>query len=388
GIGANATVFSWVRGVVMTPLPGVPDAGQIVALETLTPTGEMIDTSYPDYRDFRDQSRLFDGMIIFKDRPLNLGEGAESRRIWALMVSGNYFDVLGIKPALGRFFSAEEQQEKPGAYPVAVISHGLWRRYFNSDPSVAGKTIKLNRHLFTVIGVAPAEFPGTINGLAFDAYVPLMMQQTLSGGRNWLESRDSRPLYPLGKLKPGVTIEQARDEIRGIAATLARSFPDTNQGLSATLLPIRNAKRGAQSVLSNLLLILMAVGGVVFLIVCANVANLQLARATARQREFGVRIAMGASATRVIRQLLTEGLLVSLLGGAAGALLAVSMTDAIKLFVPVTDLPILLTTPIDAQVLMFTVALSVLSGVLFGLAPALHAASGRVSESLQESGRR
>jgi predicted permease len=387
GIGANATVFSWIQGVLLNPLPGVPEAERIVTLETLTPTGEMIDTSYPDFRDFRDRSSSFDSFCVFKERPLNLGQGAEARRIWGLMVSGAYFDVLRVKPALGRFFSTEEQQDKYDAFPVAILSNALWKREFQSSPAAIGKTVHLNRLAFTVIGVAPEEFRGSINGLVFDVYVPLTMQASLTGSNNWLEARRTRPLYPLARLKHGVTLEQARGEVRSIAAALAADYPQSNQELSATLLPFAQGKRGAQNILSATLMILMYSAGVVLLIVCSNVANLLLARSAARRRELAVRVALGAAWPRVVRQLFTESLLLGLLGGTLGVLLAVWLTDWIMVFVPATDRPVSLSTPVNLNVLLFTTGLSVLAAVLFGMAPALGAARRSTGESLKEGGR-
>ena len=386
-ISANTTVFSWIQTVLLHPLPGVEREAQFVAIETVTPSGEYIDSSYPDYRDYRDQAKLFDGLIVFQDRPLSMGDDRQTERVWAELVSGNFFDVLGVKPAVGRFFLPQEQAEKPGAFPVAVIGHGLWQRRFNADPGIVGKTIKLNRQTFTVIGIAPADFKGTIVGLTYDVWVPLMMQAQLTGVGNWLESRSSRPLKIMGRLKPGVTSEAARAEIQTIARQLAQSYPRTNQVLSATVLPIWSAPYGAQSVLSKLLLILMGVGFVVLLIVCANVANLLLARASARRKEISIRLAVGANRGRLIRQLVTESLLLSLLGSFFGVVLAFWMTDFLRLFIPSTDLPVLLNSQINGQALGFTLALSVFAGLLFGLAPAFQVTNLDLYESLKEGGR-
>ncbi len=197
GISVNTTVFSWVRSVLLNPLPGVAEPGRMVTLETVTPSGELIDSSYPDFRDYRDRSRELAGVIAFKERPLGLGEDTRSERVWALMVSGNYFDVLGVRPELGRFFTGVEQGDTFGAAPVAILSHGLWKSRFNGDPQVIGRTIRLNRHELTIIGVAPDGFYGTISGLRFDVYVPLTMQASLTGGGEWLDSRGLAPAVPL-----------------------------------------------------------------------------------------------------------------------------------------------------------------------------------------------
>jgi predicted permease len=387
GIGANTTAFGWIEAVLRNPLQGVEHGDRMVSIETVTPSGETIDSSYDDFRDFRDQAGSLDGAVAFKDRPLSLGDEKSSERVWALMVSGNYFQFLDLRPAAGRFFSAEEQDEKPNAHPVAVLSAGLWKSRFNGDPKISGQTIKLNRQDFTIVGVAPAEFQGTIVGLSFDIYVPLRMYTQLTGGGNWLDDRGSRPLPILARLKPGVRVEQARAEMQTIAAQNASAFADTNQGLSATVLPLAQGRYGVQSRLATLLHILMAAGGVILLIVCANVANLLLARATSRQRELSVRLALGASRGRLVRQLLTESLLLAVLGGAAGVLLAMWMGDSLGLLLPVTGLPVARLARLDRTVLLFTVLLSVGAGLVFGLLPALHAVKRGVHESLKEGGR-
>src|SRR5712692_8305285 len=179
GISANTTAFGWIEAVLRNPLQGVAHGERMVSIETVTPSGETIDSSYYDYRDYRDKARSLDGAVVFKDRPLSLGDEKSSERVWSLMVSGNYFQFLGLRPAAGRFFSAEEQDEKPNAHPVAVLSAGLWKSKFNSDPKILGKTIKLHRQDFTIVGVAPAEVQGTIVGLSFDIYVPLRMYTQL-----------------------------------------------------------------------------------------------------------------------------------------------------------------------------------------------------------------
>ena len=387
GIGANTTAFGWIEAVLRNPLPGVQGGDRLVSVETVTPSGETIDSSYLDYRDYRDKARTLDGAISFKDRPLSLGDEKSAERVWGLMVSGNYFQFLGLRPAAGRFFSAEEQEEKSNAHPVAVLSEGLWKSRFNSDPKISGRTIKLNRQQFTIIGVAPAGFHGTIVGLTFDIYVPLEMYPQLTGGGNWLDDRGSRPLPILARLKPGVHVEEARAEIQTIAAQNAGAFADTNQGLSATVVPLAQGRYGAQGRLAPLLHILMAAGGVVLLIVCANVANLLLARAATRQRELSVRLALGASRGRLVRQLLTESLLLAALGAGGGILLAMWMGDSLALLLPVTGLPVANFARLDQSVLLFTVLLAVAAGVVFGLVPALHAVKRGLHDSLKEGGR-
>ena len=386
GISVNTTVFSWVRGILLNPVPGVAHGDRLVTIETVTPSGAMIDASYPDFQDYRDRSRLVDGVVAFKERPLGLGEDTRTERVWAMMVSGNYFDVLGVKPALGRFFAGDEQRDTFDSAPVAVLSDALWKGRFNASPRVVGQTVRLNRRNYTVIGVAPEGFYGTITGLRFDLYVPLTMQASLTGSSQWLSARDSRALYLFAQLKPGVSIDQARAEVRTIADALGREFPRTNKGLSATMLALSDARRGAQSDLGALLRILLALGACVLLIVCANLTNLQLARATTRQREIAVRLGLGASRPRLVRQLLTESLVISLLAGASALLLTSWMVDFLKLLVPFIEYPIVLASSVGARELAFATAAAVVSALLIGIVPALRLSGGNIAETLKSGG--
>lgn len=373
GIGVNATVFSWVRSVLLNPLHGVPAAERLVTLETMTPAGGYIDSSYPDFRDYRDHAQSLEGVLAFAERPLSFGSDERPERVWAQFVSGNFFDVLGVKPLAGRFFLKEEQEDVANKHAVAVISAQFWRSHFNSDPSIVGKTIRLNRQELTVVGVAPDAFRGTIVGLAFDVWAPLMMEPTLRRTGNGFEERKSRGWHLMARLKPDVSLHGARTEIQTLAKQLAQTYPDSNAGIGATLLPIYQAPYGVQSRLGSLLQILLGAGAVVLLIVCANVANLLLVRATVRQKEIGIRLALGASHRRVIAQTMVEGLLLAGSGGAVGVLLAARMTDFLRVFIPVTHMPIALDFPLDYTVMAFTLSIAVLAGLVFSLAPALQA---------------
>jgi predicted permease len=371
GIGINTTVFGWIRGVLFNPLPGVVDTRSIVTIETVAPSGTLIDNSYPDFQAWRDKATRLSGVIAFKERPLGLGDADSAERVWAMLVSGNYFDVLGVKPALGRFFEGEEQSDAFDAHRVVVLGHATWRARFNADPAVVGRPISLNRQPYTVIGVAPPGFYGTITGLRFDVFVPLTMQASLTGAFQWLANRNARPLYLFARLKPGVTIDEARSELSALAAARAREFPDSNRNISATMLPLAAARRGAQQELGPLLKILMAVGALVLLIVCANVANLQLARATARQREMGIRLGLGATRRRILQQMLTEGLTLGICAGALGALVSAWLIDTLRYLLPFIEYPLVLPTAIDGRELLFAAAATVAASVLFALAPAL-----------------
>jgi predicted permease len=389
GIAANTAVFSWTRGVLLHPLPGVADVGRLFAMETLPPAGvgAYIEISYPDFRDYRDSSRSLAGAIAFQDRALSLGDATQAELIWAEFVSGNFFDVLGVRPVAGRFFRTEEQEDAPGKHPVVVISERFWQRHFHADPEIIGKAVRLNGRELTVIGVAPAEFLGTIVGLTYDFWLPLSMEPLLGGADNWLESRAARALHVLARLKPGVSLPQARAEIQTIARRLAQSYPQSNAGINTTLVPISQASYGVSEFIAPLLETLLGAGAVVLLIVCANVANLMLLRATTRQKEFGIRLALGASRSRVIGQLLLESLLLAGLGGAAGVLLAGRMAGWLQFFIPATYLPIALNFPPDSAALAFTLAISLLAGLLCGLIPALQLVRHGQFGGLRDSGR-
>ena len=387
GIGASTTVFSWIDDVLLRPLPGVDNANELVAFETVGPNGEFLTTSYPDYRDYRDHVTSLAGLAVTQVEPLSVDEGDRAQQVWGEMVSGNYFAVLGVKPALGRVFLPSEYGDKPGAFPIAVISDRLWRGRFNSDPQIVGKTIRVNRHELTIVGVSPPEFRGTIAGLAFDVWVPFMMHPQLQGVGEWmLRDRQTRQLFGVARLKPGVALEPARAEIAELARYMSRANSE-DAGISATVLPIWKSHFGAQSLLLRPLEILMAVCFVLLLIVCANVANLLLARFTSRQKEFRVRLALGAGRARLARQVLTESLVLATGGALAGIGLAMWMSGSLQYLLPPSHFPFGLDLRVNSRMLAFTVLACVAAAVLSGLGPALQVARTDLNDSLKEGGR-
>ncbi len=388
GIAANTTVFSWINGVLLRPFPGAGDPGRLVALETVAPSGEHITTSYPDFRDLRDRAQLLDGVLATTPRAFNVGDGLHASRVWGEMVSGDFFDVLRVKPVLGRFFVGQERDDTPGGHLVAVISYSLWKNRFHSSPKALGSVMRVNRYPLTIIGVTPAGFGGSMSSLAYDIWTPAMAFGELSGqGNAPLENRKNRMFLSLARLKPGATIAQAQAEIQSLAQRLAVTYADANRGISAAVVPVWRAAYGAQKIMLGPLSILMGICAVVLLIACANVTNLLLARATARTREFSVRLALGAPRGRIVRQLLVETLLLALGGSLLGLALADQMRASLTWMVPATSSPNIQDVPLDWRVLVFAEMLAVTVTLLAGLIPALHATHLTLNDTLKESGR-
>ena len=387
GIGTTTTVFSWIERVLFNPIPGAADARRIVALETRTPSGEHIDTSFPDFLDYRAQAKSFSHLVVHKERPLSLGVGLAAERVWSEMVSGNFFEALGVRPKLGRFFLASDQADGSGALPVAVISETLWRRRFAADPAMLGRTVKLNQQDFSVVGVAPASFLGALNGLAFDVWVPLGTHGRLLGASGWLESRGWRSLHTLGRLAPGATLASARAELATISARLVNAYADRPEGLGLDVMPVTASKDGAHRELAQPLLLLLGVAGLLLIIVCANLANLLLVRATGRQREMCVRQALGAGRWRLIRQLFAEGLLLSTAGTLLGLMFTWWLSDLLNHFLPDATLPISLTADLSGRALVLAVTLSTFTALLAEVVPALWLARPTPIDVLRGSGR-
>ncbi len=388
GIAVNTTVFSWIDTVLLHPIPGVTDSRTLVAFETLAPNGEHLTTSYADFRDYRDNLKLFAGLAIAQPRALSLGEDTRAERVWAELVSGNYFEVLGVKPMLGRVFSRDEYGDRQGGYPVAVIGESLWQRKFNRDPNICGRTIRVNRQQLTIVGVVPAAFHGGIAGLAFDLWAPAMMGQSLNLMPDWmLRDRKTRSFIAMARLNPGVTLDQARQELNAVARQLGTQYPATNQGMSATVLPLWQATFGMQSALLAPLRILMAVGALVLLIACANVANLLLARASARQKEFGLRVALGASRYRVIRQMLTESLMLAGFAAVVAVPASAWLSQSLGRMLPPGPFPVSIEISLNADILLFMLAVSAVACFAAGAVPALLATRRDVNESLKQGGR-
>jgi predicted permease len=382
GIGANTSIFSLVDTALLRPL-AVKEPSRLVELYgTLHNGADWSLQSYPNYKDYRDRNTVFSGLFIYRVVVSSLTVNSSSQRVWGYLVSGNYFDVLGVKPILGRAFLPEEDQT-PDSHPVVVISYNCWQRRFGGDPQVVGKTVEFNSRPFTIIGVAPKGFIGTEVAYDPEMFIPVMMAKTIEPGSTWIEKRDSNNLFTVGRLKPGVSISQAKAAIEMLTAKLAQDYPE-NVGRG-----IRLGKPGlfipdiANSVFA-FTGVLAAVGALVILLACVNLAGLLLARATERRREIAVRLAVGASRRRLVRQLLTESLLVSLSGGAAGVLLAALINNAVRGIRLPSDVTLLFDLRTDWRVLTFALLLSIATGILFSLIPALQTYKPQLVPALKD----
>jgi macrolide transport system ATP-binding/permease protein len=379
GIGANTAIFSLVNTALLRPLP-VDRPEQLVSLNNVSLKLPVI--SYPNYRDFRDRNNVFNGMLAYRYTTLGLSHNGVNERVWGYLATGDYFDVLGVKPALGRFFTPEDDKS-PGAHPVAVITYDCWQKRFAGDPQVVGKTVVVNGRAFAIIGVAPQGFYGSEILYRPEIWAPMMMQAQIDGWST-LEARDEPTFFAQGRLKPGVTTSQAETELKIIAAQLAREFPNENEGMTVTLSPAGLLGAWMRGPITGFAVVLMAVVGLVLLLACANLANLLLARATERRKEIAVRLAIGASRWRLVRQLLTEGALLSTLGGAFGLLLAYWLVDAMMSLKPPIDIALSNELSIDGRVLLFTLIVSTLTGVIFGLLPALQSTKLDLAPALKD----
>jgi predicted permease len=376
--------------MLLNPLPGATQAERIVAIENMAPDGEPITTSYLDFRDFRDNLKLVNLVTarVGVGNVFSVGDAPRTTQVWGEMVSGGFFDMLGIQPEAGRFFSDAERDDAQNAHAVVVISHSYWKNHYHSDRSAIGASLRINSTPFTIIGVAPEGFHGALSGLDYEMWMPLTMYGQLTHTGTWmLRDRNARYFMMYARLAPGVTMEQARAEVQALANRMAVADADSNQGIGATVLPVWQSHFGTQSILLTPITILMGASGLVLLIVCANLANLLLARATGRLKEFSVRLAMGARPMRLIQQLLTETLLLAVAGSVCGLELANLLGDALRWLLPAVAMPAMLQPPLDGQVLAFTMALAFGVAILAGLAPALHASRANVNEMLKEGGR-
>jgi predicted permease len=374
GIGANTTIFSFVNALLFRP-PAVEARGQLLEVWQRNTKGagleEYTPLSYPAYVYYRDHNQVFSGFLAFDGemRPVSWSRSADGGLVQGQIVSGNFFSTLGVKPVVGRGFLPEEDRV-PASHLVIVLSHAFWEQHLGSDPTILGKTLTLNGRDFTVVGVAPAGFTGIIVGNQPDFWAPLAATPEFTHDPNFLASWSSLWLLGVGRLKPGVTAPQAQADLSVLAGLLQQEHPESNKEYEAATFSVNLLPSPFRGYVAAFTGLLMAVVGLVLLIACANAANLLLAKAVARQREIAIRSALGASRGRLIRQTLTESMLLSSLGGAVGFLLALFAVLPLLALKPAT-LPVRIDVPIDWRVLAFTLVLAIATGIVFGLVPAL-----------------
>jgi predicted permease len=388
GIAATSVTFSLVNGFFIRPL-AIQDPDRFVRIYTLSANGQYATISYPDFADIRDLRGVFDGALAEEPAPFSMGVAGSYERVWGELLSDGYFQLLGVRPAEGRFFAPDE--ESIGGEAVVVLSHGLWTQRFGASRAALNTTLLLNGRSFRIIGVAPRSFHGTTLGLLSDLWVPALRERAVRADQ-LRERRGSRAFFGFAKLQPGVTVAQARGAVDALAGRMQRDYPDTNAGVRFAVLSeaqgrifptLRGTFVGAAGVVA-------AVALVVLLLACVNVAGVLLVRAAARRAEIGVRLALGATRGRIVRQLLTEAGILAVAAGAAGVALAWQATrlmTAVRVTIA-RGAPIAVDVGADARVLAFSAVVTIGTALLFGLAPAVDASQADVIASLKDGGRR
>jgi predicted permease len=392
GIGANTTIFSFTNALLLRSIAGVADQGKLVMIGR-TMNGSGFDTfSWPNYADLRDQNKTLAGLAAYYSTAMHLSTAGEADRVRGAAATGSYFSVLGVGAQLGRTLLMEDEAA-PGASPVAVISDSLWRRRFDADPEIVGKTMLLNNHQYTIVGVAAESFAGTRIGDTLDVWVPVTMYAQVeptvwNGADQIMTVRNASWLDVFARLKPGVEIEQARSELGAIARQLEEAYPKFNRQAGVAIAPgLGFESPNTRADVRRFMSLMMGIVGLVLVVACANVANMLLARATVRRREIAIRLALGAGRWRIVRQLLTESLLLALLGGVTGVLVALWANNLLKRFLPprYMGVPLDVQINLDPRVLGFALFISLLTGVIFGLIPALNTSKPELVPLLKDA---
>lgn len=380
GIGMNATIFSLANGLLFKPLP-VDHPEQLVRIYSTLPDGSKATRfSYPDFTDYRDQNEVFSGMVGINLAPITLDASGISEQILGEVVSEDFFSVLGVAAAPGRAFGTSDGSQSG---KIAVISQGLWKRHFAKDPAIAGKTLRLNREPYTILGVADGKFSGTFAGTAVDVWVPIRQSGTWVG-MDWNSNRIKPTVQMIARLKPDVSVQNAQAAMNTIAQQLTIAYPDSNRGKGIELAPATLLHGTFRKAAKGFFAILMALVALILLIACTNIANLLLNRAIGRRQEIAIRTALGASRSRLTRQLITESILLSLLGGTAALFLCLWTMEFLMKFNPVPFVPFQMNLNVDFRVLGFTLFISLLTGLLLGLVPAVRSSRWDLFSSLKD----
>lgn len=370
GIAACSTIFSWIDSTLLDPIPGVTGTGRMVTIQRgERSTQAPPPLSYPDYVDLRDSTGTLSGLIAHHEDFMTI-TGGTPQRIYGVLTSSNYFSVLGVHPVLGTTFSFPPADERLGA-PQAVIGYGLWQQRFGGDPAIVGKTIQINRQSFTIVGVAPRGFEGCITGLRAEIWLPLGMDHQATGSTR-ITDRDNSWLNLLGVLRPGMNRQQAENELNLLMQRIAQSHPNSHRGDNRLSLdPLWRSPFGANVYLSGILPILLALAGVLLMLACANVADLLLVRSVSRRREFAIRLSMGASRVRLVRQLIVENLILALAGGVLALGITFGTAHTLASFLPAITLPIDLNGNVSGSVMAMVFLVALVAAIISGTVPAL-----------------
>ena len=386
GIGACSTIGTWIRSTLFDPIPGVSQTGKMITImrgdRSEHPTPPF---SYPDYVDIRDHVQSLSGLLAYHDDFMAITGTAKPERIYGALTSANYFEVLGVRPILGQTLLSSQQNEAAGK-AEAVLSYSLWQNRFAADPAIVGKTIEINLHPYTVVGVAPKGFQGGKSGLRADIFMPLgMAHQVWGWGFNPTGDRGVSWLQVLGVMNPDVDRRQADDELNLLMQRIVDQYPTSHQGANQISSdPLWRSPFGANVYLAGTLPILLALAAVLLLLACANVANLLLVRSVTRRREFAIRLSMGASRWRLIRQLLIENLVIALAGGTVALIVTTWTANGLTAFLPPTTLPLSVNASLDGKVLLATILVSMLTAILSGVVPALRASALAPVDALKD----
>jgi predicted permease len=386
GITANATIFSWINSTLLNPIPGVERTSDLVTVmrgeRSEHPTPPF---SYPDYRDLRNSSRTFSGLLAWHHDWMSLTGAGKPERIYGVLTSANYFDVLGVHPILGRSFLPEEERAVEGSAAVAVLGYDLWQSHFGGDPAIIEKKIQINRYPYTIVGVVPPGFHGCMPGVRGDIWIPLVMAKLVWGFGGTLDDRGDFWLNVLGRLRTGINSRQAEGELNLLMQRIAEHFPNEHQGPNQISLdPLWRSPFGANVYLSTTLPLLLGLAAMLLLLACANVANLLLVRSVTRRREIAIRLSMGASRWRLVRQLMVESVLLGLGGGIVAAFVTAWTTGTLAAFVPATTLPLSIKGRSGLTDVWVPLAIAIVTAVIVGILPALRSSDVALVTVLKE----